>query len=36
MTDKDREEAVRITREKFFRSMGTEIRAVLKKAKESS
>jgi hypothetical protein len=32
----DHREAIRISREKFFRSMGTEIRAALKKAKESS
>jgi hypothetical protein len=36
MTENDRQEAVRITREKFYKSMGTEIRAALKKAKESS
>ena len=36
MSESDYREAVRITREKFFKSMGTEIRAALKKAKEAS
>ncbi len=29
---KDHAEAIRISRQKFYRSMGTEIRAALKKA----
>jgi hypothetical protein len=32
MSESDYREALRITREKFFSSMGTEIRAALKKA----
>jgi len=32
----DHKEAIRISREKFYKSMGTEIRAALKKAKEAS
>jgi hypothetical protein len=32
----DHKEAIRISREKFYNSMGTEIRAALKKAAEAS
>lgn len=36
LREADHKEAIRISREKFFNSMGTEIRAALKKAKEAS